>query len=463
MLAAGAKMSPGEVHAAQQPSPRPHYPELGISGTRLAGGFISGVEKNASLTPTQWAAICEEMQRTDPAVNANVRALNQTLLSARWRWQAPDDASPIALAARDYLNEAFGLGGKRGRLRGGWEAAVASFLPFTSLGFRYLEEVYKVEDGRVWLDRFADREPSAHMRWESDENGELAAVVQTAVGGERQPEPIPANKLVLFTLDRTGQNYQGRGLLRPCWFYWKLKTHTLDMLGIGVERYAVPTPVVRVNRKEAQDAAGYDDDGALNKAIENAANQAKAYTAHEQAWLQEVAGVTFGTYGPDFDPSRLLAVVDACDAQIAQAFLLGFMRLGVNDTGSRAVGEVQESFFRRAGVNILDQVAQVVGGPEGPGAGTAARLLRWNFPSLPEADYPRLVHEGLTPSPMLAELQNIVAAKGAGLLDWTRPDQEDLRGALQVRPLPNSFEPADPMASTNPVGALAAEMRRRGT
>lgn len=452
-----------EARTLQQQPLRPYYAELGISGTRLAGGFISGLEKNAALTTTQWAQTHEEMLRTDPACNSAMRALFQTLLSAKWRWQRPDNASPLASTAADFLDEAFGFGGKRGRLKGGWEAALASMLPFVTLGFRYLEEVYAVADGRVWLDRYADREPSAHQRWETDADGNLAAVVQTDVSGLRtggQGLSVPANKLVLLTLDRTGQNYAGRGLLRPCWYYWKLKTHALDMLAIAAERFAVPTPRVRVNRKEAQEASGYDDAGALNTAIDNAKAQAKAYTSHELAYLTEVAGVTFDTFGADFDPARLIAVVDHCDQQIYQAFLLGFMRLGVNDTGSRAVGEVQETFFRRAGVNILDYVAQVIGGPAGPGMGTAGRLLRWNFPSLPESEYPRLVHEGLTPSPLLAQLPNIIAAKGAGLLTWTREDEQDLRGANGQRPLPDDVPSVDAQAAQDPVGALAEAMRR---
>ena len=383
------------------PSPaRPDYDEHGIAGTRITGGRIWQYEENTELVGRLWVDAVERMRRTDPVVRQCCWALEQTLMSARWRFQEPANPTPAAVEATAYLNEAFGFDGRRPRLRGGFEPYLTQILKFLPLGWRYLEEVYRVEDGKVWLDRYADREPIAHSRWLTTESGELAGVEQYrsyGVNGYGVPSgnpTIPANKLVLFTVDRTGSNFEGLGLLRPCYFPWKLKKHAWDMIAIALERFAVPTPRVKINR-EVLRQQGYSDPQ-ITEIRDKALANAKALTSHELGYLVEVEGLTFETFGDGvFDPSDALTVVDKTNEEIVSAFLLSFARLGVNDTGSRAVGEVQEAFFRRLAINVLDYVAQVIGGPAGPGCGTAGRLLDWNYPDLPSEQRPILTHDGL--------------------------------------------------------------------
>lgn len=452
----------------------PYRPSLrvgSISGTRMSGGRIWDYEGNSALTGTDWIATCERMLREDAQVASCARALMDTLASARWRIEAaPESGDPAldAQAARavEFANEAFGLGGKSGRLMGGFESAVRSFLPFLLSGYRYLEEVYQYADGRVWLRRYADCEPSAHKAWLSDDEGELAFVEQMPVQGRRKPEPIPAHKLVLFTLDRTGQNYEGRGLLRPCYFPWRLKTHALDMLGMGLERWGSQIPLIEIDEVGLL-GSGYGKE-LLAAAQTEAENQVKSLVAHDRAYLSTIKGVEFSTFGGTFDPSGADAVVALCDRQIAQAFLLGFLQLGVSDTGSRSVGEVQETFFGRAAVNFLDHIAAVVGGPAGPATGTLGRLLAWNFPGMPARMYPRLRHDGLDESPLLELLGSLPAAVTAGLLTATDDIEDALRSGIKAHPLPPELRrtPAERTASGGAMAAFSqrlAEIRAKRT
>ena len=68
------------------------------------------------------------------------------------------------------------------------------------------------------------------------------------VGGVT-PEPIPASKILLLTLNRTGSNFEGIGLLRPCWWWWKEKQRAATLMAIGLEKWAVPTPLIKVDRQ----------------------------------------------------------------------------------------------------------------------------------------------------------------------------------------------------------------------
>ena len=434
-MARETKLTPAQIEAAQETPTRPEFSEIGASGTRLTGGWISGYEQNASLSGAMWAQECELMLRTDPQVSSIIDAVIQTLLSGTWRF-SPVEGSEGSARAAEYLNECFGMAGKRGRLQGGWEATLAKILGYVPLGYRYLEEVYSVSEGRVWLRKLSDREPSAHRRWITDDRtGDLVAVEQQVVGSRSGTKQIPANKLVLFTRRQSGQNYEGRGLMRSMHPWFLLKRHTYDLLAIGAERWTTPTPIVRVDRQAAIEA-GFSDEQ-INQAVEAAKANAKAYVAHEAAYLIEIVGVSFDIFGAGaFDPEKAASIIRVCDEQMTAAALLGFLRLGVTDTGSRSVGEVLQSFFRRACINDLDVVAQVIGGPAGPGTGTAGRLLSWNFPSLPASEAPRLVHEGLNPSPLMELAASLPSWVQSQLLTWSRNDQDALRHAAGLDPLP---------------------------
>jgi hypothetical protein len=95
--------------------------------------------------------------------------LRQTLLSATWRFEAASE-DPLCEELARYANEAFGFDGYAGQMAQSWEDQLSYLLEFVPLGYRYAEEVYKVGPDyegktRVWLDLYADREPSAHLKW----------------------------------------------------------------------------------------------------------------------------------------------------------------------------------------------------------------------------------------------------------------------------------------------------------
>ena len=201
----------------------PRFTTKGITGTQLNGGAISGKEQNPKLTGLNWVQEAEEMLRTDPIVRRSWHMLRQTLLSASWRFEAGIDGDPIAEELARFANECFGFDGYSGQMSISFEDQLSYLLEFIPLGYRYAEELYRVgpdADGniKVWLDQYADREPSSHNKWLSRDSQSLDGVIQNVVGTTYTPEPIPANKLLLLTLNKTGSNFEGVGMLRPVWW-----------------------------------------------------------------------------------------------------------------------------------------------------------------------------------------------------------------------------------------------------
>jgi len=450
----------------------PSFLARGITGTQLNGGYISGYEQNPSFTdPARWAETCLEMYRTDPVVRRSFNILKQTLLSAKWRWEAADDSSEACLEYARYANECWGLDGYVGQMALSWESQLAYLFEYLKNGFRVAEEIYKLERDengsmKVWLDHYADREPTSIYKFISLDDQSLDGVQQWGVNG-LHPAPIPANKMILLTLGQTGSNFAGDGgFFRPCHFYYRSKQRALSLLMIGIERFTSPTPVVKVDRSVAESLGMTDED--INAAVDEAESQAAAYTSHEAAYLVTSPAVSFEAYGgtaSNFNPDMALSVVREADQQISTAFLAQMLELGRvgSDTGSRAVGEVHMSLFRRSALNIADYVASVVSGKDRRGAGTIGRLIKFNYGDVSPSKLPRLVHTGLDVDALAESLASLPLLVQSSLLTPDNELERLIRARVGAGDLPEEAErtAVDRSLSQNSGGSALSEYIRR--
>ena len=412
----------------------PRFGIKGIYGTQLSGGNITGKENNPQLTGLNWVSEAEEMMRTDPIVRRSWHMLRQTLLSASWRFVPGIEGDRVAEELARYANECWGLDGYSGQMSVSWEEQLAYLWEFIPLGYRYAEEVYKVGPDsqgsiRVWLSHYADREPSAHSQWLSRDNQRLDGVLQNTVGVGKVPEPIPANKLLLLTLNKTGSNFEGVGMLRPVWWWWRTKQRVANLMCVGLDRWAVPSPKVVVDRSQAE-AIGLSD-GDIDAMINDAESQAQAFISAEQSYLVENPAVKFDTYAatPNLYADGPINIITKCDSQIAAAFLTQFADLGNTETGARSVGEIHLSVFRRAAINLCDLIASQVSGVDRRGGGTIGRLIRWNYGCIDPSKLPRLTHTGLDTDDLADSLGMLPGLVQSGLLT---PDDE-LERAIRER------------------------------
>jgi hypothetical protein len=445
----------------------PRFGARGISGTQLNGGALS-VESNPELTGLNWVQAAEEMLRTDPIVRRSWHMLRQTLLSASWRWEPGIEGDLMAEELARYANECWGLDGYSGQMESSWEEQLSYLFEFVPVGYRYAEEIYKVGpdssgEVKVWLSHYADREPSAHSRWLSRDDQHLDGVLQNMVGSGKTPEPIPANKLILLTLNRTGSNFEGVGMLRPVWWWWQTKQRVSNLMCVGLDRWAAPTPKVVVDRAVAEQIGLTDGD--IDAMIDDAEAQAQAFISAEQSYLVENAAIKFDTYAaqPSMYADGPINIITKCDSQIAAAFLAQFADLGNTETGARSVGEIHLSIFRRAAINLCDLVAAQVSGVDRRGGGTIGRLIRWNYGAVDPSKLPRLTHTGLDTDDLaesLAMLPNLVQS---GLITPDDELERVIRAKLGAGDLPEDAQrPAlSRIPSAGGVSALAESIRMR--
>ena len=453
-----------ETDKAYIKAPRPRFIAKGISGTSLSGGVISGKERNPQLYGRAWVDACEEMLRTDPVVMRSWSMLKGTLLSASWYFEPGIKDNPASEEYARYANEAFGFDGYSGQMSKSFEEQLSYLWDFIPLGYRYAEEIYRVGlDGegrqRIWLDHYADREPSAHLKWLSRDNEHLDGVMQQSINIKHQPEPIPSNKLLLLTLNQTGSNFEGVGLMRACYFWWRQKQRTANLMSIGVDRWAVPTPKVVIDRAEA-DAQGLSQ-ADLSEIIDEAEQQVAAFLSAEQSYLVESPVVKFESYSesPTLYSQGPIGVIQLANQEISQATLTQFINLGTTDTGSRAVGEVHENVFRRSCINLCDRLASQISGRARAGGGTMARLIRFNYGAVDPSLLPRLRHENLDSDELAESMGQLAPLVQSGLLTPTDEIERSIRARIGAGDLPeeaqrSAFERA---ASGGPSAAALAE------
>lgn len=450
--------TPAAAKKAQETPPKPDLKAHGITGTQLSGGYVWSDTANQELVGQDWVDAADEMMR-DPVIYAAWVAQRGTLKSATFQFEAQPGGSQ---EPADYLNEAFGFG-QPGRMSVSFEQQLDWLLRYLLLGWRYSEEIYYINDGRVWLDRYADREPSAHAEWVPAPDGTLAAVRQwgtSAVGLNKSTTlDIPANKILHLVVDATGSGLEGTGQLRPCYQWRRLKRHTLDMLGIGVERWAVPTPMATFDYPRLEEQAKFSRVD-IDTIITRVKATLKNYVSHQLGYIMKELGVDIEAYGANtLDVSGPIAVIRLCDQQILMASLLQFLTLGTNDTGSRAVGSVLETFYRRASINHLDYLVSRIGGRAGPGQGTAGRLLAWNFKNLKPVDIPIMRHEGLDARAGLNDMANIAQAIKSGALTPDDQIERFLRRSGRMPDLDQAHERSTDQRLAGSQGGLAALVR----
>ncbi|MEZ4436747.1 MAG: hypothetical protein R3F65_30475 [bacterium] len=427
--------------------PSPPAPR-GWGGVRVVGGRVVGVESNAELRDDLWPGVARQMMRTDDAVQAGVEAIVGTLLSARWTVTPGDPDDPFSRRLADDLTTMLGLaaGPTPGMMTRGWEEIVAQLALAELVGFRYGEPRWSYEPGfGVILDDIEDRCPSAHRAWIM-EAGRLVAVEQAAVMEDGRPSMgqtvrIPAENLILITRG-AGNGLIGRGLLRGCFALWRLKTHLLDMMAVASERTAVGVPWLRHDWQAAQEAG--IERPAFDADLELARDAMDDLVVQGRRWIETGPGIEMDRWGGELDLGKgFIPGLEYCDRGILRALLVAFLALGMSDaSGSRALGQVTETFFRRAATQALDRQAGAMNGTSRPGApnGIIGRWVEYNWGPIDPRLLPRMGHAGLTVHPLL-EL-----ADKLDLGSWLPPSRADraiLRRELQM-PQEEQPEPSEP-------------------
>lgn len=336
-----------------------------------------------------------------------------------------DDAEPSAnaVAYAEHVKACLGIGGSSpAGVR--WSSLWGELLGAVEYGYGVWETVAE-EHGSEWYTLLKYRDPASVAWWVLGEDEELAGCVQQPLSGFGRGVTIPASQLFRLTWRPVSRSdYSGIGILRPAATLAVDHAAAAQLRIVGVQRFAVGTPVAKV---DAETAARLGPQAKADAdAIETALSE---YTSSDRAYLIPPPGWDVSIFGADYDVSRINAVLADIARSIYELVAMQWMLLGSGEGGgSYSLGETQVAASRQSAQAVCDWLAEEVS------AGFIPRAIKWRFGDVDPRELPRLHFDGLASEAFVAHLDKLAALHQSGLLQIGPESRAKLHAALELAP-----------------------------
>lgn len=327
-----------------------NFDARGASGTRLFGEIFDEEYLN-KLSGMRRADIFDEMLRSDDTITMLLTARKNPILKATWlvepaKGDNPEQEESYRKQAEHVQHELFD------RMTQDFFEFLEEALTFIEHGYALFERVHElVDDPRfgkyVGYKKFGWRSQRTIDRWNLHKDGRIASVFQQADGDVGAYAHIPGDWVTIFSLRKTGDNYEGVSALRSIYGNWQRKNMFLKLIAIGIERYAVNTPVGKIPAgKENQQAERDKFIGML-----------KAISSHHQNYFALPAGWEVDFLKNPFDADKIVSVIKREDEGMARSFMANHLNLGQGgSSGAYALGtDLSDQFL-----SIIENDAAII-------------------------------------------------------------------------------------------------------
>lgn len=347
--------------------------EKGVSGTLVFQGIITSEEYNANLIGTKGYKTYDIMRRSDSTIRQALQIVKLPIQSTTWDIEPFRDkegnVSDKAQTVADFVKSQILEG------RFSFDQLVKEALNCFDFGFSVFEKVYiPVKwNGKTYigLEKIASRKQVSIVRWETPD-GE-AGVTQQVSG---KTVGIPRNKLVVFTYDLEGENWEGISLLRSIYKDWDIKDKLVLVNAMALEKHGMGMPVVRERDNQT---ASPEDQAEAERTLSNVRANEQAYMKIPSTMEVEMMDMKGST------TKEIIPTLNYHDGRIMAGVLARFMELGgASGTGSQALStdlssifmKAEETFAKQFGATILNDVIK--------------QLCDLNFADMESVGYPTL-------------------------------------------------------------------------
>jgi hypothetical protein len=303
-----------------------------------------GPDVNPELTGSAKFPVYDEMQKTDSVVKSMLWAFMLPIRSVETEAE-PADETPVDRLVADFLAWNLGLGEALGELSTSWSQTQRQGLDALVFGCAIEELIWgdltewRDADGDVHLvrplRRLARRPAKTIETVERDRFGRLKKVTQNVPDAK----PMPGEKVSFTLFEEEPGTWNGVSLLRSAWGPWKLKRELMVAAGIAFDRYSSGIPKVRYPAGNAGDKTKAEEMGREIRAHER--GYVALEGAAEQGWDLEILGGAQTIADP-------MPLMRSYNLEILFAGMQAFMALGITESGSRAVGNVQQRPYYEA-------------------------------------------------------------------------------------------------------------------
>ena len=196
----------------------------GTSGTEIFSGMFDEEYLAGLLTPDCLVDAFDEMRRADPQVAMLLSVVKDPIKSATWGIRAVDDSDEEKEIAEFVEHVLFkDMGYSDGSKVKTFSEFIIEALTFVDFGFSVFEVVHKlVENHPVFgtyhgIADIAFRHQRSILEWHLNKNGSIREVRQFVGSGDLDVDVmIDGDNLLVFSINKEGDNYQGISMLRPC-------------------------------------------------------------------------------------------------------------------------------------------------------------------------------------------------------------------------------------------------------
>lgn len=323
--------------------------EVGSSGTEVYGGYISE-EYLSELRGTDWADTVDKMRRSDGNVRMALNALKLPLKSSNWFISCKDDSEEAKLQKKLLEKALFEDTGRS------FTKLLGEILTCLEFGYSLFEITFrpKLNDPELGhyntLRSLAYRSQRTIERWNIDKSGNLISVLQLADGDFGKSVNLDARFLLHFSPDQEGDNFEGISILRGMYGSWLRKNHFLKLMAAGIEKYAIPIPVLEVPEGKENSPEYKNAINALKKFTSNQSN----YITFPQGWKLDIKTTTF-------ESEKVRNTIEFENKEMVNSILASFLILGQGGaSGNRALGDTLSDFFGQTLTYIADHISEQI-------------------------------------------------------------------------------------------------------
>ena len=328
-----------------QATQEPIFGELGKTGTTIQAGQIISDEYVSDLKTIRKAVdIYDEMRRGDGVVKATLMACELPIRSADWYVEPAsnsDQDKEIAEFVQENLMNVMTIT---------FDDFIRQALLMLPFGFMVFEKVFQeyIWHGKrmiAWR-KFGPRLPKTLWLWETQDKKD--GITQLLTTGEMIS--IPMDKLLIFTNQKEGENWEGISMLRSAYRSWYFKEMIEKTNAIGFQRQGLGVPKAKMpeNYTEQQKTQ-------IIEVLQNMRGSETSYILEPHDWDIEWMDMKASSVkDPDETIRRL-------NREIFIGCLAMFLDLGSGSgQGSYALSADQSSTFYDALEAVAKQLASIV-------------------------------------------------------------------------------------------------------
>lgn len=346
----------------------------GRSGTWIFSGIITQEEYNHDLIGLQGKKKFDIMRRSDSSIHATLQVCKLPILSTTWDIEPASEDENDQYIARFVENE---LMNRNVNFHDFMREALTMF----DFGFSVFEKTYELTEfegkTRVGIQELGSRKQRSILYWETKDH-QPGVQQQLLGGGVAGDDPtglinIPMPKLIVFTNEKEGTNYEGFSLLRFAYKDWDIKDKLTLVHAIALEKMAMGIPVIT----PPATVNPVDQENARTSVRQMRANE-ESFAEKPNGWGLEMLDMKGQT------TKDILPTLEYLDKQISKSVLAQFLELGSGGKGgSKALSQDHSQLFMLSEEAAAKTVASAIQHQ------LIKQMVDMNFSDLPNG-YPKI-------------------------------------------------------------------------